>query len=58
MPISPEATKYQTEFVKAAQDLAQKVASTQYKNDLELIKVINKGMQDLASVRSKHVKHD
>ena len=56
MSISPEATKYRDDFVKSAKAVADAVATKDYKNDLELIKAVNKAIDDLKAVREKHVR--
>ncbi len=55
MTLSTEATKYRDEFVKAAHAAGEKVGAREYKNDLELIKEINRAIDELKHVRGKHV---
>ena len=56
MPLSIEATKYRDDFVKAATAASAAVASKEYKNDLELIKEVNRAIESLKLVREKHVR--
>jgi hypothetical protein len=56
MPISVEAEKYKAEFIKAMNASSAKLASDSYKNDLELIKAVNKAIDELKKVRDKNLK--
>ncbi len=55
MTLSTEAIKYRDDYVKAAHSAAERVAAKEYRNDLELIKEINRSLEDLKKVRDKHV---
>ncbi len=55
MTLSTEATKYRDDFVKAATAASTAVGTKEYKNDLELIKEINRAIDELKHVRGKHV---
>ncbi len=56
MTLSSEATKYRDDFVKTATTATAGVAAKEYKNDLELIKEVNRAIEALKAVREKHVR--
>ena len=56
MTLSSEALKYRDDFVKASKAASEAVAVKEYKNDLELIKEVNKAIEAMKMVREKHVR--
>ncbi len=56
MTISTEAEKYRNEFVHTAEKVAAHIKTTAFASDLEMIRAINKGMDELKTVRQTHVR--
>jgi hypothetical protein len=56
MPLSTQATKYRDDFVKTARAAGERVATREYRGDLDLIKEVNKAISELEKVRDKHVR--
>ena len=56
MTLSTEATKYRDDFVKTTHSIAERVAGKEYRSDLELIKEVNRAIEELKAIREKHVR--
>ena len=58
MVLSGEAEKYRIEFAQTTERVGKAISSGAFASDLELIRAINKGMDELAMARRRHVRHD